>query len=90
MRVRLILFVGICLALGTLTHADTNQSVQAQRPPTRFRVTAKGLSLEARGGVPVSGVVLYEPDVGRPTTIASHLAPFSLSRARVWIRAFSI
>ncbi|MBM3324513.1 MAG: exo-alpha-sialidase [Calditrichaeota bacterium] len=58
MRMRWILFVGMCLALAALAYA--------QKPPTHFRMSARGLALEARSGVPVSGVVLYQPDASQP------------------------
>jgi hypothetical protein len=67
MRLRLILFVGMCFVFGGIVRADADNSARTSKAPSHFRMTARGLALEARGGVPVSGVVLYEPDIGEPT-----------------------
>lgn len=54
----LLLVIGIAL-LGT-ANADNSKSKKTQETQ-QFKKTAKGLALEASSGVPVSGVVLYEP-----------------------------
>jgi len=61
-----LFLAGMCIALVGAIMADADEPVKEQRIPTWFRMTANGLALEERGGVPVSGVVLYVPDTGHP------------------------
>ncbi len=65
--VMMFLCVGMVLALAALVRAEAHHSGKTQTLKPRFRTTAKGLALEARGGVPVSGVVLYELEADRPS-----------------------
>lgn len=62
----ILLSVGMCLMLAGAVRADTKKPSKPQEFRPRFKTTAKGLALEARAGVLVSGVVLYEPEAGRP------------------------
>ncbi len=67
MRSAFALFMGTYCVLSGLTYAGTEKSSQPQRQSSHFQVTAKGQTLQARAGVPVSGVVLYETQTGQPT-----------------------
>ena len=56
------IFMGMCFVLSGIAGADTADTNKVKETPLQFKKTAKGLELEARSGVPVSGVVLYQPE----------------------------
>lgn len=52
------LFLAVGIVLSTTANADTDKTKKSRQ---QFRKTDEGLAYEVRTGVPVSGVVLYEP-----------------------------
>ena len=59
------LFLGMCFIFPGIAGADTVDTSKVKETPLNFTKTAKGLALEARSGVPISGVVLYQPEAER-------------------------
>jgi hypothetical protein len=61
-----LFLMGMSIAVIAAVVASADESVKEEWIPILFRMTARGVALEERGGVPVSGVVLYVSETTHP------------------------